>query len=172
MSAEPLRPTHLDDEGRARMVDVGGKPVTRREAVASGRIAMTPATAAAIRGGAVGKGDVLAVARIAGIQAAKETSRTIPLCHPIALDAVEVEIEVGAREATVRATTRTSARTGVEMEALVAVSAALLAIWDMVKGIDRTLEIGPVRLEEKRGGRSGEWVRESAPPQGTGDDET
>lgn len=168
MPDEPLRPTHLDAEGRARMVDVGGKAVTRREAVASGRIAIAPATAAAIRGGAVGKGDVLAVARVAAIQAAKETSRTIPLCHPIALDAVEVELEVGESSVTARATARTSARTGVEMEALAAVSAALLTIWDMVKGIDRTLEIGPIRLEEKRGGRSGEWRREDAPRSGRG----
>jgi len=150
------------------MVDVGGKAVTRREAIASGRIAMAPATAAAIRGGAVVKGDVLAVARVAAIQAAKETSRTIPLCHTIPLDAVEVELEVGESWVVARATARTSARTGVEMEALVAVSAALLTIWDMVKGIDRTLEIGPIRLEEKRGGRSGEWIRASAPPQEPG----
>jgi len=168
MPGEPLRPTHLDDQGRARMVDVGGKPATPREAVASGRIAISPPTAAAIRGGSVGKGDVLAVARIAAIQAAKETARTIPLCHTIPLDAVEVELEVGESSVTARATARTTARTGVEMEALVAVSAALLVIWDMVKGIDRTLEIGPIRLEEKRGGRSGEWRREGPAAQERG----
>jgi len=165
MPGDPPRPTHLDAEGRARMVDVGAKPVTRREAVASGRISMLPATADAIRGGGVGKGDVLAVARVAAIQAAKETSRTIPLCHPIPLDSVEVDLDGGADSVTARVTARTSARTGVEMEALTAVSAALLVVWDMVKGIDRTLEIGPVRLEEKRGGRSGEWRRgEGSPP--------
>ena len=141
------------------MVDVGGKDVTRRVAIASGRITMAPATADAIRGGSVGKGDVLAVARVAAIQAAKETSRTIPLCHPLPLDAVEVDLQVGEAEVTARVTARTSARTGVEMEALVATSAALLTIYDMTKAIDRAMEIGAVRLEEKRGGKSGTWIR-------------
>ncbi len=145
------------------MVDVGGKESTRREAVASGRIRMAPATAAAIGGGEIGKGDVLAVARLAAIQAAKETSRTIPLCHTIPLDAVEVDLTVGEDTVTVRATARTTAKTGVEMEALVAVSAALLTIYDMAKSIDRGMEIGPIRLEEKRGGQSGEWRRIAAP---------
>ncbi len=145
------------------MVDVGGKESTRREAVASGRIRMAPATAAAIGGGEIGKGDVLAVARLAAIQAAKETSRTIPLCHTIPLEAVEVDLTVGEDTVTVRATARTTAKTGVEMEALVAVSAALLTIYDMAKSIDRGMEIGPIRLEEKRGGQSGEWRRIAAP---------
>ena len=156
------RPTHLDAEGRARMVDVGEKAVTRREAIASGRITMTSATARAIGTGTVAKGDVLAVARIAAIQAAKETSRTIPLCHPLPLDAVEVDLHVGETEVTARVTARTSGKTGVEMEALVATSAALLTIYDMCKGIDRAMVIEAVRLDEKRGGKSGEWRRTDA----------
>ena len=159
MTTDPPRPTHLDAEGRARMVDVGEKAVTRRKAVATGRIAMEPATARAIGEGIVAKGDVLAVARVAGIQAAKETSRTIPLCHPLSLDAVEVDLVVEEAAVVARVTARTSGKTGVEMEALVATSAALLTIYDMCKGIDRAMTIETVRLEEKRGGKSGEWRR-------------
>jgi cyclic pyranopterin phosphate synthase len=155
------RPTHLDAEGRARMVDIGGKEITRREAVATGRIVMRPETARAIGEGSVAKGDVLAVARVAGIQAAKETSRLIPLCHPLSLDAVEVELTVGEGAVDARVAARTSGRTGVEMEALAATSAALLTIYDMCKGIDRAMIIESIRLESKSGGRSGEWSRAS-----------
>jgi cyclic pyranopterin phosphate synthase len=144
------------------MVDVGAKAPTRREAVATGRITLAPATVDALRAGSLAKGDALAVARVAAIQAAKETARWIPLCHSIPLDAVEVDLEIAEDRLEARATARTHARTGVEMEALVAVSAALLAVYDMVKGIDRTAVIGPIRLEEKRGGRSGEWRRDAA----------
>jgi cyclic pyranopterin phosphate synthase len=148
------RPTHLDAEGRARMVDIGGKEITRREAVATGRIVMRPETARAIGEGSVAKGDVLAVARVAGIQAAKETSRLIPLCHPLSLDAVEVELTVGEGAVDARVAARTSGRTGVEME-------ALAATYDMCKGIDRAMIIESIRLESKSGGRSGEWSRAS-----------
>ena len=162
MSTDPPRPTHLDAEGRARMGDVGGKEVTAREAVASGKITMSSDTASAIGSGAVPKGDVLAVARVAGIQAAKETSRTIPLCHPLPLDSVVVELTVGSAEVTARVTAKTTGKTGVEMEALVATSAALLTIYDMCKGSEKTMEIVAIRLEEKHGGRSGAWRREDA----------
>ncbi len=146
------------------MVDVGEKAVTRREAIATGRIRMSPPTARAIGSGTVAKGDVLAVARVAGIQAAKETSRTIPLCHPLALDAIVVDLVVGEDAVTATVTARTSGKTGVEMEALVATSAALLTIYDMCKGIDRAMEIEAIRLEEKRGGKSGEWRRDAEAP--------
>ena len=159
MPDEPLRPTHLDAEGRARMVDVGGKAVTRREAIASGRIAIAPATAAAIRGGAVGKGDVLAVARVAAIQAAKETSRTIPLCHPIALHGVDVALDLGSDRVDITATVRTADRTGVEMEALTAVATAGLALIDMVKAVDPAAVITDVRVLRKEGGKTGVWER-------------
>jgi cyclic pyranopterin phosphate synthase len=161
---EPTPPpalTHLDKAGRAAMVDVGEKGVTRREATASGRIRLLPATVRAIRENALAKGDVLGVARLAGIQAAKETSRLIPLCHPLPLEHVEVDVAVeddppGVR---VRATARTSGKTGVEMEAFTAASVTLLAVYDMVKAIDRGAVIGEVQLEEKSGGKSGEWRR-------------
>ncbi|MCA8959598.1 MAG: cyclic pyranopterin monophosphate synthase MoaC [Planctomycetes bacterium] len=154
--------THLDEQGRARMVDVGEKAVTRRRAVASGRLRLRPATLARIREGAAEKGDVLAVARIAGIQAAKETARWIPLCHPLPLDSVEIHFdEIDDTTLSVRAEARTSGRTGVEMEALTAVSAALLTVYDMVKAIDRGMVIERVQLEEKEGGRSGRWLREN-----------
>ena len=160
---EPSRSrlTHLDQEGRARRVDVGDKKVTRREAVASGRIIMAPETLAAIRDGAVPKGDVLAVARVAGIQAAKETSRWIPLCHPLPLDSVEVSFEIVKPDAiAVSVVARATARTGVEMEALTAATAAVLTIYDMCKALDRGMVLGPIQLEEKSGGRSGPWRRE------------
>lgn len=156
------RPTHLDAQGRARMVDVGDKDVTSRVAVAYGRISMRPETARAIGEGTVAKGDVLAVARVAGIQAAKETSRTIPLCHSLPLDAMEIVLTVEQDGVVARVTARTRARTGVEMEALVGTSAALLTLYDMCKGIDRGMEIGPVRLEEKHGGESGSWTRSAS----------
>jgi cyclic pyranopterin phosphate synthase len=149
--------THLDAAGKAQMVDVGGKAETRRVAVASGRIAMSAETLAAIRDGAVPKGDVLAAARIAGIMAAKKTAELIPLCHPLALDAVTVDfiIEDGAVRATASASL--TGRTGVEMEALTATSVALLTIYDMAKALDREMMIFDIRLIEKRGGNSGDW---------------
>lgn len=152
--------THLDADGNAHMVDVGKKAVTARRAVATGRIQMESSTLLAIRDGEVPKGDVIAVARIAAIQAAKETSRMIPLCHPLPLDGVDVSLDVsGEGEVRVRAEVRVTARTGVEMEALTATSTALLTIYDMCKALDRGMVIGEIRLEEKEGGRSGRWTR-------------
>lgn len=149
--------THLDEQGKARMVDVGGKVETQRVAIASGRITMSPAALAAIRDGTVLKGDVLAAARIAGIMAAKKTAELIPLCHPLALDAVKVDfaLENDGLRATVTASL--TGRTGVEMEALTAVSVALLTVYDMAKAVDKSMVIGEVRLIEKRGGKSGHW---------------
>jgi cyclic pyranopterin monophosphate synthase len=151
------RLTHLDEAGKARMVDVGGKGESRRVAVASGRIAMSAEALAAIRDGAVPKGDVLAAARIAGIMAAKKTAELIPLCHPLSLDAVTVDfgIEAGAVRATASASL--TGRTGVEMEALTAASVALLTIYDMAKALDNGMVISDLRLIEKRGGKSGGW---------------
>jgi cyclic pyranopterin phosphate synthase len=153
--------THLDEHGRARMVDVGAKEVTARRAVARAVVSMAPATAARVAAGDAPKGDVLAVARIAGIQAAKRTAELIPLCHPLGLDQVDVEAAVDpeAGAVTLTAEARVTARTGVEMEAMTAVTVAALTVYDMVKGIDRAVEIGPVHLLEKEGGRSGHWVR-------------
>lgn len=149
--------THLDQHGNARMVDVGGKAQTQRVAVASGRIAMSAQALSAIRAGDAPKGDVLAAARIAGIMAAKKTAELIPLCHPLALDAVTVDFafEDGGVRAT--ATASLTGRTGVEMEALTATSVALLTIYDMAKALDKAMVIGEVRLIEKRGGKSGDW---------------
>jgi cyclic pyranopterin monophosphate synthase len=149
--------THLDPQGRARMVDVGDKPETRRVAIAVGAIRMNAATLAALRGGTVPKGDVLAAARIAGIMAAKKTADLIPLCHPLGLDAVTVEFAYLPDGIEARATASLTARTGVEMEALTAVSIALLTIYDMAKAIDKGMVIHNVRLIEKRGGKSGDW---------------
>jgi cyclic pyranopterin phosphate synthase len=151
--------THIDKKGAARMVDVGKKKVTRRVALASGRVLMKKETAAAIRAGLVKKGDVLAAARIAGIQAAKKTAELVPLAHPLALDHVAVEFEVRADRVEIRAEARVAARTGVEMEALCAVAAAALCIYDMAKAMDRGMVIGEIRLEQKSGGRSGTWKR-------------
>ncbi len=163
---QPTRPrgaalTHLDRDGRIRMVDVGEKPVTRREAIARGQVKMAPATLEAIVGGKLEKGEALAAARIAGIMAAKRTHETIPLCHQIPLDVVEVDFRPDRANSTleIQARTVTDARTGVEMEAMVAVSTAALTIYDMAKAIDRAMEIGAVRLVAKRGGRSGEFIR-------------
>lgn len=157
------RLTHLDDAGRARMVDVGAKSATAREAVASGRVVMAPATLAALRGDRLPKGDALAVARVAGIMAAKETARIIPLCHPIALTSVTVEFafDDAASAVLITATARTVGQTGVEMEALTAVSAAALTIYDMAKAIDRAMVIADVRLERKSGGKSGTFILEA-----------
>jgi len=156
------RLTHVDEQGRARMVDVGGKPETERVAVARGRVRMQPATLALIRAGEVAKGDVLAVARVAGILAAKRTGELIPLCHPLPLTAVEVEItpDEAAAALEIEATARVVGRTGVEMEALTAVSVAALTIYDMCKAVDRGMTIEAIRLVHKRGGRSGEYWRE------------
>jgi cyclic pyranopterin phosphate synthase len=149
--------THLDPTGAAHMVDVAGKSVTQRRAVASGRIAMSPQAAAAIRAGSVQKGDVLAVARVAGIMAAKRTADLIPLCHPLPLTSVAIDLDLDETGVTATATAATDARTGVEMEALTAVSVALLTIYDMAKAIDKAMTIGQVRLIEKTGGKSGNW---------------
>lgn len=155
-----IRSTHVDAAGRARMVDVGEKAPSRRRALAAGEIRMAPATLEHLRSGLAAKGDVLAVARIAAIQAGKETSRWIPLCHPLPLDAIDVSFDfIGTTGIEARAEARATAPTGVEMEALTAVSAALLTIYDMLKGTDRGMEIGAVRLLEKEGGRSGSWKR-------------
>ena len=149
--------THLDADGHARMVDVGGKAETRRIAVASGRISMSAAALAAIRDGEVPKGDVLAAARIAGIMAAKRTAELIPLCHPLLIDAVTVDFAFEDGAVRVTASASLSGKTGVEMEALTATSVALLTIYDMTKAIDKAMVIGDIRLIEKRGGKSGDW---------------
>jgi cyclic pyranopterin phosphate synthase len=149
--------THLDDHGNARMVDVGGKAATRRVAVASGRIRMSPQALAAIREGEVPKGDVIAAARIAGIMAAKKTGELIPLCHPLALDAVTVDFAFEENAVRATATASLTAKTGVEMEAMIATSIALLTIYDMAKAIDKGMVIDEIRLIEKRGGKSGDW---------------
>ena len=151
--------THLDPSGRARMVDVGAKPATERRAVAEAIVKVTPATAQAVQAGDAPKGDVLGVARIAGIQAAKRTSELIPLCHPLALSFVGVEGAVDAESGTITLTAeaRTTGPTGVEMEALTAASVAALTVYDMVKGIERGAQITTVRLLEKAGGKSGHW---------------
>ncbi len=153
--------THLDAAGRARMVDVGAKPVTDRRAVAEAVVRVTPATAEAIRAAETPKGDVLGVARIAGIQAAKRTSELIPLCHPLALSFVDVEgeIDVEAGAVRLRVDARSTGPTGVEMEALTAASVAALTVYDMVKALERGAVIEAVRLLEKSGGRSGLWRR-------------
>lgn len=149
--------THLDAAGNAAMVDVSAKSATIREAVAEGRITMSAEALAAIRAGAVKKGDVLATARIAGIMAAKRTSELIPLCHPLALSKVAVDFEFEQQGLRVTALARLSGQTGVEMEAITAVSVALLTIYDMAKALDKAMVIGGIRLLEKRGGKSGDW---------------
>ena len=151
--------THFDENGRAIMVGVGEKPETRRVAVAAGRIVMQPQTLAMIRDGATKKGDVLGVARLAGIMASKRTADLIPLCHPIALTRVSVDLSLdeAANAVDCRATAETVGRTGVEMEALTAASVALLTVYDMCKAVDRGMVIEAVRLLEKLGGKSGHW---------------
>jgi cyclic pyranopterin phosphate synthase len=153
--------THLDDTGRARMVDVGAKPSTDRRAVARAVVRVSPETAALVAAGNAPKGDVVSVARIAGIQGGKRTSELIPLCHPLALSflGVEASVDVAAGEITIVAEARTTGPTGVEMEALTAASVAALTVYDMVKGIERGAEISSVALDSKSGGRSGEWHR-------------
>ena len=156
--------THLDERGQATMVDVGEKAVTTRTAVAAGEVRMAPATLAAIRDGAAPKGDVLAAARIAGIQAAKRTPELIPLCHTLLLTKVAVEFTVdeAASRVAITATVRCNGQTGVEMEALTAVSVAALTIYDMAKALDKAMVIENIRLLEKAGGKSGDWRREDA----------
>jgi len=151
--------SHVDADGRPRMVDVGGKPVTGREAVARGEIAMTAAARRLVRGGRIAKGDPLQAARLAGIMAAKRTASVIPLCHPLPLTHVDVDVRPNPRGFAIEARVRTVARTGVEMEALTAVAVAGLTIYDMVKAVDRTMTIGGIQLVSKRGGQSGDYER-------------
>ena len=151
--------THLDDGGHAHMVDVSAKDETSRRAVASGRLLLAPATVALLRTGDVPKGDALGVARIAGIMAAKRTSDLIPLCHPLPITRVAVEITVEDEGAVITAEVRVSGKTGVEMEAMTAVSVAALALYDMIKAVDREAVITEIRLEEKSGGKSGDFRR-------------
>lgn len=149
--------THLDESGAARMVDVGAKPETARSATASGRIAMSAEARAAILAGEAPKGDVLAAARIAGIMAAKKTAELIPLCHPLALTSVTLDFAATSDGIEATARVALTGRTGVEMEALTAVSVALLTIYDMAKALDKRMTIDAIRLVEKTGGKSGEW---------------
>jgi cyclic pyranopterin phosphate synthase len=164
MADEKPKLTHADEHGSARMVDVGAKEVTRRSAAAEGWIRMNTNTLAAIRRNTVEKGDVLSVARIAGISAAKRTAEIIPLCHPLAIDRIDVSLSLEDDLPGVKVTARAdlTGRTGAEMEALVAASAALLTVYDMCKALDRGMEIGAIRLVEKSGGRSGTWRRQEA----------
>jgi len=154
--------THLDPQGRARMVDVTPKEPTHRRALARGRVEMTAETASAVARGAIAKGDVLGVARVAGIQAAKRTSDLIPLCHPLMLGAVSVNFEIGDTYVDIDASVESVGRTGVEMEALTACSIAALTIYDMCKSLDKSMTIGQVALWEKTGGKSGNYHRDSA----------
>jgi cyclic pyranopterin phosphate synthase len=154
--------SHIDDAGRARMVDVGAKPITERMAVARGEVIMEPETLALIQQGGLKKGDVLSVAQLAGVMAAKRTSELIPLCHPLPLSQILVDVEPKADlpGVEITATVRTSGKTGVEMEALTAVSVAALTVYDMAKAVEKTMRIGNIRLVEKRGGQSGDVVNE------------
>lgn len=163
-SQESKRLTHQDETGRARMVDVGEKDETSRTAVAEGVIRMAPETFAALKAGRTPKGDPLVVAQIAGIQAAKRTSDLIPLCHPLPLTSVDVELKAEAGLPGVRAVgrARVTGRTGVEMEALTAVTVALLTVYDMLKAVDRNMRIGAIRLLQKSGGRSGDWSAQNS----------
>jgi cyclic pyranopterin phosphate synthase len=152
---------HLDDAGRAKIVDVSGKQVTTRTAVAAAEVIVSAEVIDALRSDSIPKGDALAVARIAGLQAAKRTWELIPLAHPLALEAAAVELDIRDDRVAIRASVTTDHKTGVEMEALTAASVAALALIDMVKGLDRSAHIGFVRLEEKHGGRSGSWYRDA-----------
>jgi cyclic pyranopterin phosphate synthase len=153
------RLTHVDESGAARMVDVSGKQATERTAVASGRVLVSPTVLALLRGEGVPKGDALGVARVAGIMAAKRTPDLVPLCHPLMLSGVSLDLEVADDAVLVTATVRTNERTGVEMEALTAVSVAALSVVDMVKAVDKAAVISDVRVESKTGGKSGSWSR-------------
>ncbi len=159
MASDGDRLTHVDETGAARMVDVSGKAVTARTATASGRVLVAPRVIELLRGEGVPKGDALAVARIAGIMAAKTTPTLIPLCHPLALSSVAVDLTVVDDAVEIQATVTTTDRTGVEMEALTAVSVAALTLIDMVKAVDKAAVITDVRVEAKSGGRSGDWAR-------------
>lgn len=152
--------THLDETGAARMVDVGDKAATRRQAVATGRIAMSAEALALVRDASANKGDVLAVARVAGIMAAKRTAELIPLCHPLPLSKVTIDLDATDTGVTVTATCATTGQTGVEMEALTAATVALLTVYDMVKAVDKAMTIDGVRLLTKTGGKSGDWAAE------------
>jgi cyclic pyranopterin phosphate synthase len=151
--------SHLDSRGRARMVDTAAKAITERRAVAEARVRMAPATARLVAAGATRKGDVLGTARLAGVMAAKRTPELIPLCHPLSLTDVGVEVEAIRGGVRIRATARAVDRTGVEMEAMVAAAVAALTVYDMVKGHDRSAEVLGIRLLEKSGGKSGHWRR-------------
>lgn len=151
--------SHLDESGAARMVDVTEKEISQRSATASGRVVTTPEVVAALRSGTVAKGDALAVARIAGIQSAKRTADLIPLCHPIAIHGVEVDLQVVDESIAIHATVRTADRTGVEMEALTVVSVAALALIDMIKSMDPRARIESIQVETKSGGKTGQWER-------------
>jgi len=151
--------THVDEQGKARMVDVGDKPATHRIAVASARLRTRPDVVERIAHNEVAKGDVLGVARIAGIMAAKKTHELIPLCHPLRIDRVEVDLSLEHDSVRIRATVAAFDRTGVEMEAMAAAAVAALAVYDMCKALDREMQLEVVRLEEKSGGRSGHFVR-------------
>jgi cyclic pyranopterin monophosphate synthase len=161
MSDGQPRLTHVDESGAARMVDVSDKDETRRVAVARGRVLVSPAVVGLLRGGGVPKGDALGVARVAGIMAAKRTPDLVPLCHPLAISGVTVDLTVGDDAVEITATVRTTDRTGVEMEALTAVAVAALTIVDMVKAVDKGSVITDIRVESKSGGRSGDWSRPS-----------
>jgi cyclic pyranopterin phosphate synthase len=158
--AEQDRLTHVDDTGAARMVDVSGKSVTDRTAVATGRVLVSPRVVELLRGEGVPKGDALAVARVAGIQGAKQTPTLVPLCHPLSISGVTVDLAVADDAVEIVATVRTTDRTGVEMEALTAVSVAALTVYDMLKAVDRGMVIERIALVEKDGGRSGHWRRD------------
>ncbi len=157
--AESTRLTHVDESGAARMVDVGDKDVTTRTASATGRVLVSRAVVDLLRGEGVPKGDALAVARIAGIMGAKQTPALVPLCHPLAISGVTVDLVVTDESVDITATVRTTDRTGVEMEALTAVSVAALTVVDMVKAVDKAAVITDIRVETKTGGRSGDWKR-------------
>jgi cyclic pyranopterin phosphate synthase len=164
---DAVRLTHVDETGAARMVDVSAKEVTAREAVAGGRVLLSPAVVGLLRGEGVPKGDALGVARVAGILAAKRTPELVPLCHPLGISGVTVDLVVVDEGVEITARVRTADRTGVEMEALTAVSVAALTVVDMVKAVDRAAVISDIRVLEKRGGKSGTWVREASPrPEG------
>lgn len=163
MTDDDKRLTHIAPDGAARMVDVSAKPPTVRSATAQAVVRMAPETATAIAEARLAKGDVISVARLAGIMAAKRTADLIPLCHPLPLDHVSVDIVVADDRATIRATAQTTGRTGVEMEALTAATVAALTLYDMAKAIDRAMVIEGVALLEKHGGKTGSWVR-STPP--------
>ena len=159
MPEDDPRLTHVDASGAARMVDVSGKDVTSRVAVATGRVLVSPTVVGLLRGEGVPKGDALGVARVAGIMAAKRTPDLVPLCHPLAISGVTVDLTVADDAVQITATVRTTDRTGVEMEALTAVSVAALTVVDMVKAVDKGAVISEVRLESKSGGKSGDWTR-------------